>query len=745
MTHVSHPGDEERPGTELVPVGDTPPAPPPAGDDRAPELPDQATREVSGFDRDTGLVELPPADAAPALRPGDPIPPRWATVGERRPVLAPWLTHKQERRQATRWFLGHLWHLLRFHTVRVPLYVVTALLGAPRGLWRIARAIEAWLDDAEGRPLRHAAVRTEDSDTYLKLAKELHARTHGRRILFWVLLVPLAVAAVVVVWRVAPTWVEWAALAVLLAVACYVGRPTDRPLIQPAVLASPVRRLSADIVLRAFIAAGLCKEDEPITFRTPIHRDANGWRVVVNLPYGTAASRAMLRATQASLASGLDVDEGQLFLSQVRGLGGSARQLDMWVCDIDPLTVPAGPSPLIRAAKVNFWETWAFGVDPRGTEVTLSLLWAALLVGAIPRQGKTFAARLVALAAALDPHVQLFVYDLKGSPDWLPFVKVAHRIYFGDVPDPETGIDPVRALLDDMLELRAEVDRRYRALRQLARTNPQLCPEGKLTEELARNPLFNVPLVLVCIDEVQRAFEHRELGKQLAEVLTDLVKVAPAVGVMFMAATQKPDKSATPAAFRDQFGIRFALRVTSWQTSDVALGAGAYSEGLDASRIPPEARGCGVLRGTGDTGTISGGQMVRTYYADGADADAICTRARALREAAGTLSGAALGETPTTGGEGEEYSVPADVLTVLAADDRAHCDTICARLADAWPQRYRGWAPSQLAAALKPHGIAPRQTWAPSLEDRTPRNRFGLSRADLLAALGVTDDDPPDP
>lgn len=701
---------------------------------RAVVLPERADNDVSGFDTATGEVELPSAPSALQLQPGAPLPPRWAIAGadQRRPVVAPWLRSPADRRSAARWAVHHLAHMVAFHAVRVPQYVLLLLSYLPRGLWRLGTATGGWLIDTEGLPLRLAAVRAGDSKLYLSLAKERADRVRARRILFAVALI-VAGCVAFAAWNLLPVAARWVAFGVALVAVAAAGKPSDRRLLQPAVITGPERRLSPDTVVRAFLRAGLCRDDDPITFRTPIHRDGNGWRVVINLPFGVPASRAMTRAMQASIASGLDVNEGQLFLSTVGGASGSARQLDMWVCEVDPLLVAAGPSPLIRASRVNFWQEWPLGVDPRGNEVRVSLLWAAILVGAIPRQGKTFTARLFALAAALDPHVRLYVYDLKGSADWMPFFKIAHRFQLGDRRDPETGVDPVQALLDDMLELQAEVDERYRRLRKLP---PELCPEGKLTEDLARNSQFGMPQVLVSIDEVQRAFEHPDLGKQLEDVLTDLVKVGPAVGVMFLCATQKPDKTATPPRFRDQFGIRFCLRVTAWQVSDVILGAGAYSEGLDGSKLPPDGKGCGILRGTGDTGTVTGGQTVRTYLADGRDTDAICTRARALRQAAGTLTGAALGEMPTTREEG--HNVAADVLLVLGDDSQAHSDDICSRLAEGWPDRYAGWAPSQLSAALAPYGVRTGQVWATSL-DGHKANRYGVRRADLHAALGGTD------
>lgn len=662
--------------------------------------------------------DLPPVS-------GDALPARWAIDTDRRPVVATWLRDHEQRRQAAAWGARHVWHMLAFHAARLPLYVLRAAGYAPRGFLRILARLGRWATDAQSVPLILAAQRAGDAKEYRALLAASKNRARPRLLGLAALMVLLLVAVVLlVVWAV--WWLQLAAALAGVGVCARAGQNPDRPLMEHAVLPGRVRKLSSGIVLRAFVAAKLCKEDDPITFAGPIMRDGAGWRVVVDLPFGRTADEAMEKRGQ--IASGLDVDERCLFLSRVRGASGSARRLAAWVADSDPLAVPAGPSPLLRASRVNFWEGFDFGLDERGEPVRLNLLWSSLLVGAVPRQGKSFAARTVALAAALDPHVRLHVFDLKGSPDWTAFRHVAHRWQLGDVPDPDTGVDPVKALLDDMLELRAEVDHRYRTLRRLPAT---VCREGKLTEELARAPAAGMPLVLVVIDEVQRAFSHREYGKQLEEVLEDLVKVAPGAGIIVEAATQKPDAKSTPTGFRDQFTIRFALYVTNRDASEAVLGAGAGGEGLHAHRLNPEAKGTGLLRGTGDT--MQGGRTVRTFLVDGEGAEAICLRARALRAAAGTLSGAALGEMPAAAG-GEQWSVPADVLMVMAGEEKLHSDVICSRLADQWPDRYAEWKPAQLSAALKPHQIRTRQVWAEGL-DGQPANRYGVLRADLIAVL----------
>src|SRR5258708_32405760 len=77
-------------------------------------------------------------------------------------------------------------------------------------------------------------------------------------------------------------------------------------------------------------------------------------------------------------------------------------------------------------------------------------------------------------------------------------------------------------------------------------------------------------------------------------------------------------------SFRDNMAIRFGLRTSSWQVSELCLGAGAYSEGLDTSTLLPQYRGVGILRGASDTSPT-----VRTYPAEGAAADRSLSAAKA--------------------------------------------------------------------------------------------------------------------
>jgi S-DNA-T family DNA segregation ATPase FtsK/SpoIIIE len=667
------------------------------------------------------LPDRPPVDLQ--LRPAVSQPKPWTVPDELPPIVAGWLRDADERATAVRWWLRVQAHRVKWHGVRLPRYCLLCLAYTPRGIVRFHQRVRDQLD--EGRPLRRAARERGDDATYLKLLAE-HKKAKRERRITTIGFAVLAMAALIAASLFAPWWAWIPAGTVAVTYLGRLGQKPDSPIFAPAIQPGGARTLSPGVVVRAFEAAKLCSESDPLSFATPIHRDANGWRVVLDLPFGGTADKAI--EARDKVASGLDVDERQVFLSRVRGASGSARRVDMWVCDVDPLSISAGPSELIGRKHINFWEPWPFGKNERGATVDLCVLWAAMLIGSIPRRGKTFVARLVALAAALDPHVKLYIFDQKGSPDWTPFEHVADRIFYGERADPDTGVHPLAALVDTVNDLLAEVDRRNRVLRQLPK---DICPEGKLTEELSRTKSLGMELIVLVIDEVHRGFANKDYKDDLEQGLTELAKVGPSTGIITVSATQKPDAKSAPTGWRDQFGIRFAMYVTTRDASEAVLGAGAGGEGMHAHKLSPEALGAGILRGTGDA-AIRGG-IVRTGYADGRDAEEICLRGRKLREDAGTLSGMALGHivsaTPFT------YSIVKDLAVVMGARDKAHSDVLCSYLSDRWPERYAGWTPMQLQSALKPHDVRPRQVWAESLEDQVPRNRQGFLRADVTEAL----------
>jgi S-DNA-T family DNA segregation ATPase FtsK/SpoIIIE len=682
------------------------------------DLPDDADDDAAGVSE--GAPVDPPKQVYP-LSVND-----WMSEHDkaRRPVLPEWVKLPDQRKAVRKWAVRHYGTVIGYHAVRIPcIYTPKLLAYAPRGAWRWSTAAGHWVFDYEGKPLRAAAVAAEDAADYLRLSAVRDARVRLRGIIATLAGVVGLVAALVL-WVMAPTWMLLLAIATLTTTLGVAGAPADRPLIDRAKVTFRKRKLSSDIITRAFAAAGLTGKDTGIAFPRPIGRDGDGWWVIVDLPYGKSFKDAL--AKRQSLASGIDIAATQLFLDPDLT---SERRVSMWIADRDPLAVPAGKSPLLGATRVDFWKPFPWGVDERGNPVMATMLWLSFLVGAVPRQGKTFSARTIALAAALDPYVRLIVFDGKASPDWRKFALVAHRIGFGIVP--RNGIDPVEHLVASLEELKADVEDRYHRLSELPL---HICPEGKLTPELSRDKKLNMPLTLVVIDEVQEYLQHPTYGQLILDLLVYLARVAPAVGVSVMLSTQKPDDTACPSKLRDQCQGRFSLRVGSWQVSDVVLGAGAYSEGLDASRLLKSHKGVGILKGMTDDAGI-----VRTYLADGRDAEAILTRANALRESEGTLSGDAAGEVTTARGAD---AILDDVAAVLGkAEAKVWLETIVDRLAQLNPAAYGDWAAleghaksDQLATALKPYGITTGQVWGKT-DDGAGANRRGIERQHIIDAV----------
>ncbi len=204
-----------------------------------------------------------------------------------------------------------------------------------------------------------------------------------------------------------------------------------------------------------------------------------------------------------------------------------------------------------------------------------------------------------------------------------------------------------------------------------------------------------------------------------------IIKRGPALGIMLVLATQRPDAKSLPPAVADNMAMRFCLRVMGQVANDMVLGHVARTRTASGPRCSAHKdKGIGLLVGDADDP-----QIVRSAYVDGPDAEKIAERARAMRAAAGTLTGYAAGEeTLTSGNDGP--NLLADLCEILpAGQDKVWSETVVDRLADLRPEVYGPWAEqdgktkaTQLAAALKPYGITTCQTWGsrPGRQDRQP-------------------------
>ena len=697
---------------------------------RAGEL-DQSTAALAVEDEDNALTgEVIDAPTEPQAKPAAPagqvITHR---PTDRRDVLPDWLKSRDAFLATARWAMGYSSHVCAYHVVRLPLYALRLAGRAPIGAGRITSAVWRWAADSDNIETRRALLASTkgDPNAYLKVRGDARAvaRRRGGLAVFGLAAASGGVAAVGAVAD--PVW-QAATAAVALGVLGVVGRNREANIAGTATASAKIPPLTGDLIKDALLALrlgsvnqGVKQDDKAIRFLS-IVRDGAGFRADIDLPPGATAAEVMEKRSQ--LASGLrrpmgcvwpegdpDVHEGRLIL---------------YVADRSLSESKPAEWPLAKKGTANLFDPIPLGVDPRGGKVETTLMFSAGIIGAIPRMGKTFTLRLLLLAAALDPRVELHVHDLKGGADLAPLGKVAHYYRSGDDPEDIAG------LLADLKAMQKEVSRRARLVRTELVGDPR-CPEGKVTDELASDKALSLHPILAAYDETQVLFEHPEVGKEARAIVEDLVRRGPFVGIMVWLATQRPDDKSIPKSVSSNAGLRLALKVMDATVNNMILGPGMYGSGYSATTFSRKDRGVAYLAGEGDDPII-----VRTAYIDAPKAETITDRARAAREAKGYLTGMAAGDEPA---DTDHSTILDHILDVWPAEDpewptgKVWSDELAARLAASKPTLYAGWDAAQVNAAAKRHGVAAKNV------KRGTTVRKGLVRAEITAVLS---DDLPD-
>ena len=142
---------------------------------------------------------------------------------------------------------------------------------------------------------------------------------------------------------------------------------------------------------------------------------------------------------------------------------------------------------------------------------------------------------------------------------------------------------------------------------------------------------------------------------------------------------------------------RFCLKVMDQIANDMVLGTSAYKNGIRATTFRAE-----IDAGLGyQVGAAAHPLVVRTFYVNLPDTERVAKRARALREAAGTLSGVALGEDDA----GPRRDVLADVLEAFGGDNGLQWPALAERLAGRFPDRWAEATGDGVSAELRARGV----------------------------------------
>jgi DNA segregation ATPase FtsK/SpoIIIE, S-DNA-T family len=650
------------------------------------------TSDPAGGSEDRKVVPLRATDAQTEVRITEATGPAYTDLTdgrEQREAVIPahWRTWAAAREHVRLAALRH-GHAAAYHGVRAPMYVALTLWWALVGVARTAGRVLAWWHVPGMAQLERQAAADGLLSDHLRIHKAgREVRTTRGMILAACAVV--VVAALVILSR-APVW-AWILLAVVaLPLLARAGRPAGKPIVTAATLPATVQAPDQDVITRALGSVGIAgidrwlRDGRPLVFPSPVREDGPGWRAEVDLPFGVTAAQVIDRREQ--LASGLRRPLGSVWPEPVTS--EHAGRLELWVGRQDVAKSRQAPWPLLRGGQADIFQPVPFGTDVRGRVVPVKLIYGNALLGSIPRAGKTAAVRVLACAAALDPLTEVWVAELKGSGDLDPLERVSHRFVSG-VDDPS-----IAYAAESLKLLRAEIMKRTERLKALDRA---VCPDKRVTRQIAAKRSLKLwPLVCI-IDEAQNLFADPEHGKAAGADAEFCIKIGPAFGVILIIATQRPDAKSLPTGVSANVSIRFCLKVMGQVETDMILGTSAYKNGLRPTTLRADLdAGIGFLVGAGPAP-----QVVRTFYLDMHAAERVAIRARALREAAGTVTGHA-----TEAADEGTRDVLTDVLAVLGSDAGLQWADLAARLSSRFPQRWDGATGDAISAECRAAGVA---------------------------------------
>jgi S-DNA-T family DNA segregation ATPase FtsK/SpoIIIE len=691
---------------------------PDPGDSEHTVLPFPGTHTLSSLLTDVTT----PTDAIPPDHPDPPAPANQdQDDDEFGPVLPPWLRDKNAFLGTTRKVWRRTKFKACFHALRLPVYAVRWTRRAVIGLGRSIRTGWVWAFDLEGRQLRKHTADSMLGGEYLRLREQHHRRVKLR---LWASLGTSLTSALTLAIGQAYSHdtMPGAALAAFLTLGI-VGRPTDESALLDTAIVPLSVELTSEHLNTAFRAAGLLGKEAEVVMVQPIMRDSMdiGYTCVLDLPKGGGKKAADVVAARDTLAAELGVDEVQLMVWRIRaGEGGHAARLGMWVADDDPYIGGKTPSPMMDMDRFDVWQPIPFGRNARGKLIGLSLMWESMFFGGLPRRGKTFAQRITAVAAILDPFARIYCADGKGGRDWKAVSRVAHRYITG------AESEALKAFIGMLKELIGEMERRFQVINGLS---DAVCPEGKLTPQIAQR--YKMPPIFIFIDELQEYFSAlaQKEREEVLEMLCRLARRGPAAGFIIVLASQRPDAESVPTKLREMISIRFSVQCVDKTSSDMILGKGKAAIGADASLLSAEHKGVGVLA----TGPAEF-DTVRTDYIALPEFSVICEKGRALRLEAKTLTGDAAGKLADLAAPTVTIApILTDALSVMRHAATMHTTDLITGLATLDDDAWGDLTPDTLADALGAAGVirSSKQVRAGQKNE----NLAGYRRADLEAAL----------
>lgn len=568
-----------------------------------------------------GREDGPPVDPARVKTTFADVTSRYA-VKDRKPIVPVSLRSKAGRYAMVQFAAAFAGYTVTYHASRTPKYALKVAVYAPRGVWRTASRAVWWARAEEGNwGLRQSAANRDDPDTWLKLD---HRRMRQSGWRWWLLgVATLALAIGALAYRQAGPGGVWALGAVAILALARIGQPIDSPIVDRVFTGERFIRLTAGLTRQAILACNIkgVKEPKDIRFVRDISLDGPGHEALVVLPGGVLATDVIDERDR--LSSGFRLPKTQVWPAPVPGQ--HPGMLSIWIAHKPVSDMKAPAWPLLEAGTFDYFTgIFTYGNDERMRPVPYSLAEKNSLFAGIPGSGKTLAARVVLLAAVLDPLAVPVVFDLKGSGDVDCFEPLCPDGLFGSGADEITK----RACLASLEWLLSQCDDRAPLVRQYARQGMNTV--NKVNRAMAEHDQRLRPLVAF-YDELQELLTDPKHGKRAKFLLTSIIKRGRALAIHVIFATQRIDKESVPRGISSNIALRTCLAVTSHTEVNLVLGTGAYSAGARPTEFEPgdstgpKDSGWGYQAGSGPT------RPVRSSYVDNPAAERVVQRAIEMR------------------------------------------------------------------------------------------------------------------
>jgi S-DNA-T family DNA segregation ATPase FtsK/SpoIIIE len=552
----------------------------------------------------------------------------------------------------------------------------------------------------------------------------------GYRDLSWVLAPMQAVIDLIswVVWLVTVTWLPLVLAApwLVLAALWQVGRSHGAV---PAWAASTRVRGHEDVIVTpggiatALAHLGISEINQAIKkgwevefFTPPVRVNNCGYHAVFSFPKGV--SPQMIADRRPVLARNLNRAPMEVWPSAAERAGF----IDLWVADPGSTEKPAPPYPLLFDGKADVFEGIPLGVSQRGDVIVIVLPGANLVFGGLMGQGKSNAARVVILGAALDPLAVLWVFVFANNGDfdaYQPRLARYHR-----------GIDDevAAAALAALRELYDKVGQREARLAELG--------AKKVTRKLAQQHPELRPLTAL-FSECHELFGHEEFGKEAADLAVQTMRRGRKTAITLAFDTQSSRADAIPPKIVELVKINACFAVKSWRSNDGFLGDGSFQAGIRATELRPgKDVGTSLLTGATDERF----EIVKWFYIEADDDTGYDAAAEVIERAMTDLDPNTAHVESSTGAIAapeEGRDILADVAEVLG-DETVPAVDVPPRLRKLAPNYlpYRSLSGVQIRELLAEHGVK-----VPSTKRRYPVDPAAIRAriAEGAAETGTSD------